>query len=814
MINTQLRKFSLILLTFFIGFISFESKSQSQQDLINLAKKNGLNESQINSLKNKYQPSQTNQTNQTNQTSQVNQTNNNSQQKTNGNNLNNTKNNSNLKNTQGQKIQGSGDPMQMEIQNLRMINDPNYIDPFLEQDSTILAEIEMLKKLEEKNKKKVFGENLFKDKDLNLIPNLNIATPINYILGAGDQLLIDVYGNSLNSYQVNINPEGNIIIANLKPIHVAGMKFEDAKEKIISSMRSIYRGLNLPGNGTNCHISLGNIRTISVILAGEVTNPGSYNVPSLTTGFNALYLAGGPNEFGSYREINIIRNNKILSTIDIYDFLNSGKLTGDLVLQDQDIVFVPTVKTRVELEGEVKRPLKFELKQNETLQDLINYGGGFNDVAYKRFITGTRISDRELEKINISQDQFDKFLPKSGDIFYVDSLIVRYKNQVTLVGPVYREGTYAIDENVNTVKKLIENAEGIRNEAYLNRAVLKRNYDAFNKESINFNLGELLKGKIKDIPLMREDSLVIFDKANLKEEEYINIYGEVNLPSKLVYYKNMTLGDAILLANGFQNSASYKNIEVSRRKISHGIIENNNQSVEIFNLSVDSSFNQKDNEMGANFILQPYDVISVRVSPDYEKQATVHIIGEVFYPGTYTLSKNVNKVSDLIKNTGGIKPDGYIGGAKIKRNNLIIGVDLSKILSNPDTKENFLLIDKDSIEIPKYNPLIEIMGAVNNPVSINYNNSYSFKSYINFAGGFSNEASKRNAYAIQVNGKSKSLKKFLFFKVYPKIKPGDKIFVPFSNENDEKLRSADIISLASTLSSLSLSIITLIRVLK
>ncbi|MFM1913126.1 MAG: hypothetical protein RIR51_964, partial [Bacteroidota bacterium] len=361
-----INKFSIktkLILAFFLTIISFGAFSQTEQELLNLAKSKGINESQINEYKKKLGD------------------------------------NSPKKSTTS-KIQSSEDTINERNPNLRKVTDPFYEDPFMEEDSLAL-DMDKKKTIEEDSLKiKIYGENLFKDKKLNFIPNLKIATPKNYILGPGDELLIEVFGNSFNSFNPEVSPEGTIKILNLNPIIVAGLDIETAKQKIISNLGKIYRGIGQPGSNTNCSISLGNIRTINIVVAGEVLNPGSYSVPSLTTAFNALYLSGGPNEVGSYREVNIIRNNQTIASIDLYEFLNSGRITGDRVLQDQDIVFVPTYKTRVEIEGEIKRQLKFELKSNESLQDLINYAGGFTDYAYKRFITGTRKSSRELEKLN------------------------------------------------------------------------------------------------------------------------------------------------------------------------------------------------------------------------------------------------------------------------------------------------------------------------------------------------------------------------------------------------------------------------------
>lgn len=776
MLTNKTKTITKLLLFFLLNIVSFSNFAQTEQDLINLAKSKGISETQINQIKSKAES---------------------------------------LKDNTPSKVQINQETNDFKNPNLRKLTEGSRMkeldefgNPIFEEDSIQIEEETELKKEDI-----IFGEDLFKDKELNFTPNLRIATPKNYVLGPGDEILIDIYGNSLDSFKPVVSPEGTIKILNLKPIYVTGLNFEDATLKITAALRNVYNGLNLPGAKTNCQISLGNIKTIGIIVAGEVNKPGNYTVSSLTTAFNALYLAGGPNKVGSYRSIHIIRNNETISTIDLYEFLNSGKMKGDRMLQDQDIVFVPTYQTRVSMIGQIKRPFLFELKINESLSDLINYAGGFKEYAYKKFITGIRKSSIELEKLNIPENQFDNFLPRSGDEFIIENILERYSNRVTISGPVYRPGTYAIDQNINSLKTLIESAEGIRDEAFLNRALLKRNYDQLNKESISFNLKDLLDGKIKDIPLMREDSLIIFDKENLQEKEVIIINGEVNNPDTLDYYSKMTLADAILLGNGFKNSASYNNIEISRRKISHGILEDFNNLVEIFNLEVSGSLDSEDS--ASKFFLEPYDVISVRRAPDYEIQETVTINGEVYYPGTYTLDKLENRISDILIKSGGIKPEGYIGGAKIERNNLMVGVDIQKVLTDPKSQDNLILRGGDKIIIPKYNPLVEILGAVNNPVSINYNKAYSFKDYISMAGGFDENAFKKRAYVTRVNGKSKSAKKVLFFNSYPKIYPGDQIVIPEIGENESRgLTTADVISLATTLSSVSLSIITLIRVIQ
>jgi protein involved in polysaccharide export with SLBB domain len=659
-------------------------------------------------------------------------------------------------------------------------------------------------------KKKIYGANLFNNKKLNFEPDLRIATPVNYTLGPDDELNIDIFGEVMDNYTVTVSPEGTVKILNLSPIYVNGLNVEAASSRIVSRLRQLYQGLNRPGSGSSAIITLGNVRSIKVTLVGEVENPGSYTISSLATVFNALYLAGGPNENGSYRSIRVIRNNKVVRTLDLYDFLLKADQKDNIQLKDQDIIRVGDFDSHVELAGEVRRPMVFEAVKGETLKDILRYAGGFTDKAYTYSLNVRRNTSRELKLLNITQDEVATFQPQNGDSISVGKIIERYENRVTVSGAVFRPGVFAIENGLTTVKELIKRAEGPRENAFLNRATISRRKENYDPEMISFDLGKVLRGELADIALHREDSLTVYSLDSLREYQRISIFGEVNKPGIFEFRAGMKVADLILMAKGFKEAASYAKIELSRRVITHGVTDNMNQKIEVKTFDIDGSLNIS-NE-GSQFELKPFDIISIRRSPNYEVQRGVSIEGMVNYPGRYAIKTDDQKISDLVFAAGGLKPEGFLDGAILYRDSTVVGVKLSEVLRNPNSTNNLLLMENDRLVIPRILETVKLTGGVQNPISIAFQAGNSLQDYLDGAGGYTEYADKKNVYVKAPNGISTKRRRFLFIRKNPKVYPGSEIVVPEFPTNMKKgMTTAEAVGLSSALVSVALTLTTLIN---
>lgn len=658
-------------------------------------------------------------------------------------------------------------------------------------------------------KKKIYGANLFNNKKLNFEPDLRIATPVNYTLGPDDELNIDIFGEVMDNYTVTVSPEGTVKILNLSPIYVNGLNVEAASARIVSRLRQLYQGLNKPGSGSSAIITLGNVRSIKVTLVGEVENPGSYTISSLATVFNALYLAGGPNENGSYRSIRVIRNNKVVRTLDLYDFLLKADQKDNIQLKDQDIIRVGDFDSHVELAGEVRRPMVFEAVKGETLKDILRYAGGFTDKAYTYSLNVRRNTSRELKLLNITQDEVATFQPQNGDSISVGKIIERYENRVTVSGAVFRPGVFAIENGLTTVKELIKRAEGPRENAFLNRATISRRKENYDPEMISFDLGKVLRGELADIALHREDSLTVYSLDSLREYQKVSIFGEVNKPGIFEFRAGMKVADIILLAKGFKEAASYAKIELSRRVITHGVTDNMNQKIEVKTFDIDGSLNIS-NE-GSQFELKPFDIISIRRSPNYEVQRGVSIEGMVNYPGRYAIKTDDQKISDLVFAAGGLKPEGFLDGAILYRDSTVVGVKLSEVLRNPNSTNNLLLMENDRLVIPRILETVKLTGGVQNPISIAFQAGNSLQDYLDGAGGYTEYADKKNVYVKAPNGISTKRRRFLFFRINPRVLPGSEIVVPEFPTTKKGLTTAEAVGLSSALVSVALTLTTLIN---
>jgi len=514
-----------------------------------------------------------------------------------------------------------------------------------------------------KIKSDLFGFDVFKGNSLlTFQSNLNIPTPAGYILGSGDKLFIDIYGQSEAYYQIEISPEGTIILENFGPIHLSGLTVENATKRIENRLSKVYLGINGDKKNTFVNVSVGKSRTIKVNIVGEVDVPGSYTLSAFNTVYNALYVAGGITENATLRDVKVYRNNKLISKVDIYKYLTAGDASGDIALENNDLILVKPYTNRVTLNGAVKIEGRFELLKNESLQDLLNYASGFNEQAYTKTIKVKRVSDGEHIVADINKDQFEIFTPKSGDVFQVDKVLDRYKNRVIVNGAVYRPGVYAITKGLG-VKGLLAKTEGLKQDALTTTANIIRTNEDLSTSSITFNLRDVLSGKDQDILLQKEDVLTITSKNEIKEDDYVEIAGAVNQPGIYTYSKGMKLKDLILKARGFNKTAAETRVEISR-KLKDSNADNSKLS-QVIVVDISKEFDDLENEN--NIMLSPFDHITVRTNPNFKEKQFVYVDGQVNYPGLYAIESKSERVSDLLKRSGGVNEFAYLNGATLIR---------------------------------------------------------------------------------------------------------------------------------------------------
>lgn len=698
---------------------------------------------------------------------------------------------------------------------------------------------------------KIFGSELFKNGSITFEPNLRIATPKSYVIGPDDKLLIDLSGDNEANYNLTVSTEGVITLPYVGRIAVGGLTIDQATSKIRNNMRGTYPAL---GSGrTNLAINLGNIRSIKVTITGQATKTGTFTISSLSSIYNALNYAGGPNLNGSFRNIQLIRNNRVISTIDVYNFLLKGMQQGDIRLQDQDVINIPTYQKRVEIDGEIKVPALFELVQGETLATLIDFASGFTSDAYTAKIKAFQKTAKEREITDIDAATFGTFVPGNGDKFVVEAILDRFANRVEISGAVFRAGLYGIETGL-TLKGLIQKADGLTEDAFLNRGYINR-LNADNTPSlITFDVAKILAGTSADIPLQREDKITINSLFDLRDEYKVSVQGAVRLPSTFDYAENMTLEAAIQLAGGFIEGATPNRIEISRRVKNSDVSSTTARTAEVFVVNVDQNLKVMD----STFTLQPFDIVTVRNSEGYEVQRQVKIEGEVLYPGPYTITQKNERISDLIKRAGGLTPSAYTDGASLKRPgaekvnptgknaindqeeedkkflNLkraqeagvkdtltkdvelkliesdLVGIDLTRILKEPQSKVDLFVEDGDVIRVPRQLQTVKVTGEVLNPNSIIFLTGKSLKQYINGSGGFTANARKKGVYVKYANGSSAAVGRFLFFNNNPKIKPGAEILVPKRAER-EKISPQAWIGIGTALASLGAIIVSLLR---
>ncbi|OIN56512.1 SLBB domain-containing protein [Arsenicibacter rosenii] len=671
----------------------------------------------------------------------------------------------------------------------------------------VLSDSLSLFSLDTVKKPVVFGASLFQNANLSFEPNLRMATPKGYIVGPDDEILVDIYGASVANMRLKVSPEGTVKMEGLAPVVVNGLTIEQAEQRIIGRLRQAYQGLG--SNGTYATVTLGNIRSIRVTIVGEVVRPGTYTISSLGSAFNALYLAGGPNpETGSFRKINILRGNKVVRTIDLYDFLLRADQKDNIRLQDQDVIRVGDYETRVEFIGEVRRPAIYELLPGENLKTALSFAGGFTDEAYTASFTVRRNTSRERKILTVTEEQLAGFVPQRGDKYTVGKILNRYENLVQITGAVMRPGEYALEPGLTTVRELIKRAEGLRNDAFMNRAQIFRERTDMDIENISFSVSKLLKGEVADIPLQRQDSVVIQSIRDLRETYYVIIEGAVNKPDSFLYVRNLSAADLIAMAGGFKEGAAPSRIEIARRIGADTLsTKGARPTVEIFSFALDPALGiSSSNTNGATpaeFTLQPFDILYVRSAPYYENQQRVYIGGEVMHSGNYAIVGRSERINDLIRRAGGLKPEAYLQGAQFKRRGDLVATDLRKILDDIGVEQNLLLESGDSLFIPRKSEIVRVQGAVLNPSSVSFERGFSFRDYVAQAGGYTENARKNKSYVIYPSGRKQVGQR-------SKVEPGSIINVPFKPLQENRMSPAErvgILSLVGTLAATTATIL-------
>jgi protein involved in polysaccharide export with SLBB domain len=697
---------------------------------------------------------------------------------------------------------------------------------------------------------KIFGSELFRNSNITFEPNLRIATPKGYIIGPDDKLVIDITGDNEKSYNLQVSPEGTINLEYVGRIAVGGLSVDQATSKIRSLMSATYPSLRT--GRTNVAINLGNIRSIKVTITGQVVKSGTFTISSLSTVYNALYASGGPSQNGSFRNIQVIRNGKVISTIDVYDFISKGIQKNDIRLQDQDVIYIPVFEKRIEMQGEVIEPALFELKRNETLQDAINFAGGFTTKAYTAQIKSYQNTDRERRIVDVSSTAFNSYIPKNGDVYLIEQILERFENRVEVTGAVFRPGPYELSKEL-TLKTLISRAGGLTEDAFLNRGYINRLNADNTPNLLSFDVAKLMAGTIPDILMQREDRVIISSIFDLRDEYKVTVQGEVRQPGTFMYADNMTLESVIQMAGGLKEGATPNRIEIARRIKNSDVNSISAVIAEVIIVDVDANLRI----LGEPITLRPFDVVSIRSAEGYQVQKQVMIEGEVLSPGPYTITKRNERISEIIKRAGGLTPFAYTDGASLKRPgapkanpadknaindkeedekkllNLkrlqesgvkdslgnadekliqsdLVGINLTAILEKPLSDRDLILEDGDIIRIPRQLQIVKVTGEVLNPNSIIFLSNKSFKDYINGAGGFTDRALKRKAFVRYANGSAAAVKKFLFFNNYPKIKPGSEIMVPKSADK-EPLTAQGWIGIGTAIASLGAIIVSLLR---
>lgn len=655
-------------------------------------------------------------------------------------------------------------------------------------------------------RKAIYGHDIFNTRGLTFEPNSNMATPKNYRLGPGDEVIIDIWGVSEDNIRQQISPDGRIMISQLGPVYLNGLTVDEANQQLKNIFAKKYAGV---GSDTDINLTLGQIRSIQIDVLGEVRRPGTFRISPFSNAFHALYNAGGVNDIGSVRNIDIYRNGKKISSIDVYDFLFKGKDAGNVRLQEGDVIIVPPYNELVHIEGNVKRPMFYELKNNESLSKLIEFAGGFTGDAYSDVVRVLRLNGIDKELNTVDRTEYASYPLKDGDVVSVGVVTDEFTNKVEIGGSVYRPGTYAISDNVKTLRQLIQTAEGLTEDAYLDRALMYREKPDRSLEVLSINLGDIMNGTAADIELRKNDIINIINVNTITERGGFTIGGLVNSPGTYPYAENTTLEDLILQAGGLREGASTARVEISRRIVDQSATDATTQLAETFTVNIENGIAAG---KGKEFLLKPYDLVQVRKSPTYSPQTTVSIGGEILFPGSYVLESRNERISDVVKRAGGILESAYIKGAYLERyrtedeimadqetvrlaranqegedsismqkleisRRYTVGIDLQKAIDNPGSTYDFVLQPHDHIFIPELQSTVKISGDVMYPNTVIYMPGKNFNYYVEQAGGFGEKAKKNKAYIVYMNGTIAKLNR------KTPIEPGSNIIIPSKSDN-------------------------------
>lgn len=675
---------------------------------------------------------------------------------------------------------------------------------------------------------KVFGHDIFNNKLLSFEPNMNIATPQNYVLGPGDQVIVDVYGASQKSQQLEVSPDGVIVVDGYGPIQVSGLTVAAAQKKLRTTLGSRYKSSSM-------NVSVGQTRTIMVNVMGEVKAPGTYTLSAFSTVFHALYMAGGINDLGTLRSIKVYRQGRLISTVDVYQYILNGRLAGNVRLQENDMIIVGPYEALVNIRGHIKRPMIYEMRPTESVAQVIKYAGGFSSDAFKKSVRLVRKSGERYSVHTIEEFDMSGFKVADGDSIGVDAMVERFENMVEVKGAVFRPGQYELGKQISSVRALVEAAGGLTEEAFTGRAVLYRMKQDRTLETQSLDLGGILAGAVPDMPLRNEDMLIIATLAERSSERIVTITGEVFNPGTYPYSERETVEDLVLRAGGLTDAASFAKVDVSRRIHDPKALKTSQEISKNFSFSLKDGL-VVDGQQG--FVLEPYDVVQVRRSPGFMVPRTVHIEGEVTFEGDFNLSKKNQRLSDLIKAAGGVTPDAYVKGARLERHMnaeerermeavikvarqnstskdsvqldkletteyYAVGIDLEKALANPGGDYDLVVRDSDRIFVPEYSGTVKISGNVLFPNTVSYQAGKDWKYYVNQAGGFGYRSRKSHSYIVYQNGTVTRVGK-------GKVEPGCEIVVPQKGKRDMS-NLTQWISMGTSLTSLAAMVIALTK---
>ena len=691
----------------------------------------------------------------------------------------------------------------------------------------------------------VFGSEYFTEVSTAFVPNYRIATPASYVLGPGDELIIQVYGYSEQTYNVTVSAEGSVYIQNVGPVEVSGLSVEAAANKIRNRLAAtIYRAIN--SGQTRVEVTLGRIKSITVSVVGQASKPGTYTIPSLSTVFNLLYLCGGPNDNGSFREIELIRGDEVFRIIDLYDFLSNGIRSSNVLLQDQDVIRIPFYQRRVNLEGQVRRSGKFEMKEDETLEDLLGFSGGFTDSAYRSSVKVTRITDSALILRDIPQADYHSFILHPGDFARVSKAVSRFSNRVTVKGAVDLPSDYEWESGLD-LRTVLQKAV-LRPEAYLERGLITRLNPDQSLSSIAFSPKQVMAGQ-DNVVLQPEDIITLSSIFELKDADMVEITGEIRTPGVYPFKSNLTLIDLILMAGGVTSGADLESVQISRRILDSDVSRDGYQQSEILRIQMPGGINDGNGEIN----LQPHDIVILHPKGSNEKPRLVTVIGQMLNTGQFVLQNSKETISSIINRAGGFKSSADSSSISIRRwiaqgvsheerqrtleklldisrDSLLndptlretylssfdlISVNLEKIKANPGGPEDIVLEDGDVIEVSRYNSLVRVSGEVFRTGLQPFEEKTNALHYISQAGGYTQNARRKASFVIYPDGRAKAVKSFLFFKSYPEVVPRSEIFVPAKDkDNSRKLTTGEWIAISSIMATLATMAVTIVNALK